>query len=469
MFGKDQVTTQIFTEDLLYTVGGMAVVMVVGGLALLDAGLSRAQNVLHTLVNRLGLVLVCGLGVFFFGYAFWNWQFYQAFGGTFADAIKDWWLFGPGSTKFAQNLDPTAFPFADVQQVFIVFFVTFGMATISLIHSSVIEKIKMLPMYVFAIIIGLFHTGFLAYLVWGSAAFFTNRGVHDLEGVLPLYVFCGSFALILNWRLRPRLGAYDAHPSGAKPVAHNKSLVAIGVVLIMFGLPFVALASGYIVPGVGFLGISMTTSSWGIVLMNAIMAMCAGGAVGVLLGYWTKEWVWLAFGPIAGIVAAGAMLDIARPWESMFVAAGGPIVAFAVARLCIRFRFDELKIVPLGLGAGIYGAVMAGFVGWGDKTGGYIGITSGKYAFQHAQITPYWQLVGVGVVFGMALVTALPLALIFEKLGKFRVSEEDEIAGSDPTYWGASNYEGVIGTTDGTAPAPAGVRPAMATEEPTTQ
>ena len=32
MFGKDQATTQIFTEDLLYTVGGMAVVMVVGGL-----------------------------------------------------------------------------------------------------------------------------------------------------------------------------------------------------------------------------------------------------------------------------------------------------------------------------------------------------------------------------------------------------------------------------------------------------
>jgi ammonia channel protein AmtB len=470
MFGKDQATTQLFTEDLLYTVGAMSVVLVVGGLALLDAGLSRAQNVLHTLVNRLGLIFVCGLGVFFIGYALWNWQFYQVFGGTLSDAIKDWWLWGPGSTQFAQNLDPAVFPFADVQQVFILFFVTFGMATISLIHSSVIERIRMLPMYVIAIVVGVFHTGFLAYLVWGSAAYFTNRGVHDLEGVLPLYVFCGSMALILNWRLRPRLGMYKEHPSGARPVAHNKSLVAVGVILIVFGLPFIALASGYIIQGIGFLGISMTTGGWGILVVNAMMAMCAGGTVGVLLAYRTKEWVWLAFGPIAGIVGAGAMLDIARPWETMFVAAGAPIVAFAVARLCIRLRLDDLKIVPLGLGAGVYGALMAGFVGWGDPTGGYIGVTEGQYAFQHAEITPYWQLVGIGVVFGMALVTALPIALIFEKLGKFRVEEDIEIAGHDKSYWGTENYEDVV-TTETKAPPeiPATARPAVATEEPTTQ
>jgi ammonia channel protein AmtB len=420
-------------------------------------------------VNRLGLILVCGLGVFFFGYALWNWQFYQVFGGTFADAIKDWWLWGPGSTQFAQNLDPAAFPVADVQQIFIVFFVTFGMATMSLIHSSVIEKVRALPMYVFAIIIGVFHTGFLAYLVWGSAAYFTNKGVHDLEGVLPLYVFCGSMALFLNWRLRPRKGAFDPHPSGARPVAHNKSLVAIGVILIMFGLPFVALASGYIVPGVGFLGISMTTSGWGIVVMNAMMAMCAGGTVGAIIAYWKKEWLWLAFGPIAGIVAAGAMLDIARPWETMLVAFGGPIVALFAVRLCLRFRLDDLKIVPLGLGVGVYGALMAGFVGWGDGTGGYIGVTEGKYAFQHAEITPWWQLVGVGVVFGMAAVTALPIAFVFERMGKFRVSEEVEISGQDQHYWQTDNYEDVVTVQVSHTEVTATVKPAMATEEPTTQ
>src|SRR5262249_5861183 len=156
-------------------------------------------------------------------------------------------------------------------------------------------------------------------------------------------------------------------------------------------------------------------------------------------------------------------------WETMFVAAGAPIVALLVARLCVRLRLDDLKIVPLGLGAGVYGALMAGFVGWGDPTGGYVGVTDGQYAFQHAEITPYWQLVGIGVDCGMALVTALPIALVFEKLGKFRVEEDIEIAGQDKAYWGTDNYEDVVTTQTKAPDIPAAVRPAVATEEPTTQ
>jgi ammonia channel protein AmtB len=466
---KEQATTQIFLEDLLYTVGGMCVLLVVAGLTIVDAGLSRAENVLTVVLQRLGAILISGLGVFIIGYALWNWQFYQAFGVKNAlwESIQDWWLGGPGSTEFAQNLDPAVFPFADVQQVFIVFFATFGMATIAVIHSSVVEKIQTLPLMVLAAIVGLINTGLLAYLAWGSAAYFTNRGVHDLEGVLPLYVFCGTTGLILNWRLGPRPGAFEPHPSGQTPINHNKSLVVIGVFLIMFGLPFIALASGYIVPDVGFLGISMTTSGFGIVVMNAVIGMCVGGLIGLLLAARTKNGTWVAFGPIAGIIAVMAMLDVAKPWKTALVAIGGPIATLLVQRLCIRFRIDDLKIVPLGLGAGLYGAIMVGFVEWGTPTGGYIGITEGPYAFQHAEITPWWQLVGVGIVAATALVTALPLALIFEKLGRFRIPEEAQIAGMDAHEWNTTNYEQFV--TVAVPSEPVTAEPSLATEEPSFQ
>lgn len=437
---KDQTTTQLFAEDILYSIAAASVIFIVLGLTLVDVGLARRKNVLDTAVQKLAASLIAGLATFFVGYAIWAWQFYQAFGLTFGDALRDFWIGGRGMTNFAGQIDPAAIPSADVQQIFVVFFAAFSMATMALIHSSVAERIKPLPLYCMALVIGLVLSPFAGYLCWGSASWLTNRGVHDLEGVFPLYIFAGTMALVLNWRLKPRLGVLRPHPRGIGPAPSNKMLAIVGVLIILFAVPLLVLGSGYYVPGEGYLGISLSSSGWGIAFTNVVLAYCAGGLSGAIIAYRLREWVWVALGPIAGIVICGTMIDIAHPWVILIVAMFGPPVALGVQRLAARFGIDDAKVVPLGLGCGIVGAIACGFIEWGTKTGGYFGATGG-YALRHAEINPGWQAIGVLAIVALAGISSLIMALFFEKVGGLRVSEETEIEGFDRTYWGESNSD----------------------------
>jgi Amt family ammonium transporter len=439
MVFKDQVTTQFFLEDVLYSVAALAVVLIVLGLTLVDMGLARRKNVLDTAVQKLVAALIAGFATFIVGYAIWAWQFYRVAGQGLDDALADWWIGGKAMTNYAQFLNPDEIFAADVQQVFVVFFATFSMGTLALIHSSVIERIKPLPLYVMAFAIGLFFSPFAGYLAWGSASWLTNEGTHDLEGIFPLYIFAGTWALVLNWRLGPRLGSLRAHTSGVTPAPHNMGLAVAGVLIILFAIPLVALGSGYLIPEQGFVGISMTTSGYGIVFINAVAAICVGGLVGAILAYRLKEWVWAALGPIAGVVAAGTFLDVADPWVVMLVSAGGPVAALLTRRLIFRWGIDDPKVVPIGLGAGVYGAILCGFVQWGTNTGGYF-TGEGDFAFQHAEITPWWQLAGVAAVMALSGIGALVMSLFFERFGGLRVDEAAEIAGIDEAEWATLNF-----------------------------
>jgi hypothetical protein len=68
----------------------------------------------------------------------------------------------------------------------------------------------------------------------------------------PGRFFAGAWVAVLNWRLGPRLGAFNPHPSGTAPAAQNAGMATAGLLLILFALPLIALASGYVIPGPGF-------------------------------------------------------------------------------------------------------------------------------------------------------------------------------------------------------------------------
>ena len=55
------------------------------------------------------------------------------------------------------------------------------------------------------------------------------RGTHDFDGIFPLYIFSGTWVLVLSWRLRPRLGAFEPHPSGTHPAPANIGLATAGL------------------------------------------------------------------------------------------------------------------------------------------------------------------------------------------------------------------------------------------------
>jgi ammonia channel protein AmtB len=212
----------------------------------------------------------------------------------------------------------------------------------------------------------------------------------------------------------------------------------MGVLMILFAVPLLVLGSGYIAPDVGYMGISLSSSGWGIAFTNVVVAYSAGALSGAVIAYRLKEWVWVALGPIAGVVITGTMIDIAKPWVILLVALCGAPVALLTRRIAFRLGIDDAKVVPLGLGCGVVGAIACGFIEWGTKTGGYFG-AKGAYALQHAQVTPWWQLIGVLAIIGLSGGSMLVMALIFERVGGLRVSEEVEIGGFDMAYWGHPN------------------------------
>ena len=111
------------------------------------------------------------------------------------------------------------------------------------------------------------------------------------------------------------------------------------------------------------------------------------------------------------------------------------------AGLVRRAGIDDQKVIPLALGPGIVGAIVTGFIAWGTPTGGYPGL-EGAFALQHAEITPWWQLAGVVVTMLIAALPCFLMCLFFERVGGgLRVTEEQELAGMDDTYWGIPNYD----------------------------
>jgi ammonia channel protein AmtB len=126
---------------------------------------------------------------------------------------------------------------------------------------------------------------------------------------------------------------------------------------------------------------------------------------------------------------------VVDPWVMLLIGFGAPIPVALVWKLLQRMEVDEQKIAPLGLGAGIYGALVVGAVAWGTPTGGFLGINSGTYAFQNAEINVGWQAIGVGVAVGTGIVAGLVLVEGLDRVIGLRVSDQEEIEGSDHTQW----------------------------------
>lgn len=443
---KEQLSLDFLYLDLLYTIGALAVILIVLALGFIDLGLLRRKNILDMWIQKVVAALLAGGATVIGGYAIWQWSFNQAFGvdQPLWQAIKDWWIGGQFQTTFAGNIDSKILPEADVLQVFVVFFATFSMATLALIHSGVPERLRAKPLYTMAIIIGLVLSPLVAYFCWGPVGPLTNNGTHDFDGIFPLYIFSGTWVLVLSWRLGPRLGALLPHPSGARPAAGNAGFVAAGVLLILFALPFVVLGSTFVIPEVGVFGITFTDTGWGVIMINLIISYAAGALVGAVIAYRRREPLWALLGPLAGSIICGTLYDVGTPVEVGILALFGPIVALGTATLVRRMGIDEPKVIPLALGPGIVGALATGFIAWGTKTGGYPGL-EGAYALQHAEITPWYQLFGIGVTMLIAAVPCLLICFGFERFGKgLRVTEAQELAGMDATYWDVRNDEDEI-------------------------
>jgi ammonia channel protein AmtB len=434
------VSADRYVATLTYIFACVGVLFDLLALTLLDASSVRRKNLIDTMTQRIIAAIIGGVAFFPIGYAIWNLQFYQALGvpRPLAQAISDWWFGGTYLTRFAQHIDPQLVPGADTQQVFLAYFIVFGAVTGAFIHSAGLERLKPLPCFIMSAIVGGLVVPLLTYLTYGPVGPLSNGGLHDFVGDYGLYIFVGCWALVLARRLGPRRGEL------ATP---DFTLFGMGIFFLLIGIPMFVVGCGFLQPGQGYFGITMTESGLGIVFVNVFAAFGGGAISGAIIGYRMRNPVYAVLGPISGYVACSALLDIAMPWQAMAVAFFAPFVTVGCSKLMVWAKIDEPKIVAIAMGPGIYGALAAGVVGHGLPTGGFFGIASGPYAFQHARISLLEQAIGVVVVVAISLAAAWVVVTLLDKTIGLRVSEDVEDMGLDAAYWLPAN--------PGPAPVPA--------------
>ena len=457
----DQVTTNSLLQNVIYASGTVGAIVILAGLMLVDVGGVRRVNVFAAAAEKF-IGFFIGFAVYFFiGFAIWNWQYYVAFEieSPYWQSIKDWWLGGTFANDLAQNVDPNSMGAGlNNQQIFIFFLAAFAGIVNVLIHLSVTERMKPAAYYAICVVAAVVSS-VLSWLSWGSTGPLTNAGFHDFFGIAFVYLFPAGMALVLVRRVGARPGMYEPHPKVPAYRSYNLGLTTVGVALIFSGLPMVILSCLFFFPPEAFaVSVTMADTSVGIAFNNLALAWAGGAIMGAAIAYWKKSYIYLLLGPLGGYVAGAPGFDIYEPWVMFLVAMGAAIVCYLVYEFSQSRGWDEHKLTPLFLGAGVYGLLMVGLIEWGTAQGGHILLTEGTYAFQNAEVNVLWQLIGIVVAIGLGVVTAAVMAFILERTIGLRLSEEEQIAGVDGPIWGLDSdlalYAGNGLSGDGAASAP---------------
>jgi Amt family ammonium transporter len=439
----EQVTTNSLAQNIVYASGTLGALVILAGLLLVDVGGVRRVNIFDTVIQKLIAFFIGFVVYFLIGFAIWNWQYYVAFeiDQPYWQAVKDWWLGGSLSGAFAQDKDPAQEVMAanlNNQQIFIFFLACFAGIINVLIGLAVTERIKAAAYFAISAVAAVVSS-LLSWLTWGSTGPLTNEGYHDFFGAGFVYVFAGAVALVLVRRLGSRPGMYSPHRIVGEYRSYNLGITAIGLVLIITGLPFVILSCGFFFQPEGvealFVGVNMSDTSIGVAFNNLGLAWAGGALTGALIAYRTKKYIYTLLGPFAGYVVGSPAFDIYAPWEMFLVSASAPLVAYAVYEWLQKREFDEHKLIPLFLGVGSYGILLVGVLNWGTPGGGYFGVTEGDYAFQHAEVNLLWQAIGLVVCIAAGLATGWVMSFICERTIGLGVSEDVQVAGYDLTEW----------------------------------
>jgi len=423
-----QVSSDSLLTSFFYIFSTLGVFAAIAGVIIFDAGLVKQKNVIDTIMQKIVAAFIGGMSFMLIGYGIWNWEIYQALGipHPLISAIQDWGFFGHDMNTYAVHQDPAVSPDANLNQIFSIFFFTFAALTAAFLHSAGLERLKPSACYILAALVGGLVAPVLYYLTYSSTSFLTNNGMHDYVGIYSVYIFCGICSVVMSWMLGPRVD---------KDHASNYALVSIGGLLLILAIPALVIGNGFAEPGQGYYGITMNESGIGIIFINIFMALGAGTISGALIAYRLGRPSYVLLGTIGGYVSGTALFDIAMPWEMALVAFFAPFIILYTNVLLDKLGIDDPKIGPLTLGTGIYGALAAGIVGKGIPVGGFFGVTTGQYTFQHSHISLGMQAAGVVIIVGGGAAFMFIVLSILKATIGIRITAQEEKAGLDATYW----------------------------------
>ena len=387
---------------------GALVMWMAAGFTMLEAGLVRSKNAAEIVTKNLGLFsiacvmyLVCGFFIMYPG-----------------DSAISSWVPGFSLSYLGMGMGDQDMSYGSYSEGSDFFFqVVFVATAMSIVSGAVAERMKLMPFFVFAVVL----TGFIypvqGYWKWGGGGL-DALGYTDFAGSGVVHLCGAAAALAAVLILGSRKGKYGDNGSVYAIPGSNIPIAALGALVLWLGW-------------FGFNGgsqLAINTASDAIavgqVFLNTNMS-AAGGVLGALFAskiFSGKADVTMAInGAIAGLVAITAAPDTPTGGLATLIGfIGGVIVYFSVIILDTKFKIDD----PVG-------AISAhGTVGiWGIMATPL----SGAGAFGT-------QFIGALVIFAWVFITSFVVLKVIDSVVGIRASEEDEELGLDKAEIGVEAY-----------------------------
>lgn len=388
-------------NTLLFLIGGILVVWMAAGFAMLEAGMVQTKNVSMQCTKNIALYSIAGLMFWLIGYNVMYEGVDGGYIGTFLpkaipEAAKDSGDYATSSDWFFQ--------------------MAFCATAASIVSGTLAERIKLWPFLIFvAILTGVIYPVVGAW-TWGTG-FLNKMGFLDFAGSSIVHSTGGWAALAGALVLGARAAKYQNGRLTPLP-GSNMPLATLGMFILWLGW-------------FGFNGASQLAFATNIdasavsnIFVNTNLAAAAGVVVAIVLSQLMYGKVDLTFainGALAGLVAITAEPLTPSPlWAIIIGAIGGVIVVFTVPILDKIKIDDVVGAIPVHLFAGIWGTMA-------------VPLTNTDASFTT-------QAIGVGLIGAMVFSVSLVLWLILKFTVGIRCTPEQELKGLDISEIGLEAY-----------------------------
>ncbi len=375
--------------DTFFTLFSMVlIVMMVPGFAMFEAGLVRSKNVTAVLTINALIYAIASMAFLLIGYKL-------AFGSWDNDSMSKWAAF--------------------------LFQMAFVGKSVNIMSGGVSERVRIIPVAIFAIIMGGFIYPSIVNISWGAdmlAGTPLDIDMYDLAGSTVIHSTGGWALLSALLIMGNRKGRYTKN-GGVRPIpASNIPLVFLGAFLLWIGW------FGFNGGSVGSISSVENANAVALTIMNTNTAGLAGAIVATIIMYARYKLfdiTMLLNGALGGLVSvtAGANLyDIYTP--ILIGAIGGALVVFAIP-LFDKFKLDDpVGALSVHLVNGIWGTLA-------------VGIFVSDISFMA-------QLKGVLVVGAIVFPISYAVIFVINKFISFTADDEEQLEGMDAVECGIASY-----------------------------
>ena len=406
-----------FALDTFYAVmAGALVMFMAAGFTMLEAGLVQKKDVSEIVTKNIGLYSIACIMYLLCGFVL----MYPS-GGAFGGLLEGYLPAIGTSVNLSTSLpnEEIGIPYGMdySQQADFFFQVVFVATAMSIVSGAVAGRMKLVPFFLFAIVLTGFIYPIQGYWNWGGG-FLSELGYSDYAGSGTVHLCGAAAALAVALVLGPRKGKYADDGTSLPMPGSNIPMAALGVWILWLGW------FGF--NGGSELVVSNEASAIAVsqVFLNTNMAASGGVVAAILISLIRtgKMDVTMAMnGAIAGLVAITAGPSAPTAGAAVLIgAAGGALVYFSILYFDNKLKIDD----PVG-------AISAH---------GIVGILGVMVVPLTSDASFFTQFIGVVSIAGFTFIASLVAILVINKFLPIRATDEEQYVGLDVSEIGVESY-----------------------------